>query len=669
MAEYKLEVTTGDMTHAGTSDYIYVTLIGTEGESERTELDNYGIDFTAGKVRTYTVKSKASLGKLLLVKVEKDPLFSLIDDEWFCSKIVVTTPEKEVILFPCNRWVSSGELVELRGGKAVKIFEEEHPLLIDHRKKELILNNRLYKWALYDPAMPHINNFKDTSDLPEEIRFSVSKKLEIVHTSIVGGGELKLKGLVGSTGEWENIEAMKEILMLNKTPTSEYVSEHWKEDEFYGYQFLNGSNPSVIQRCLKLPSNFPVTEEMVKPFLQKGSSLKKEMEKGNIFLCDYKRMDGLPTRMYNGKPLPLTAGLGLFYVNPENKLMPIAIQLHQQPSEQNPIFLPSDPESDWILAKMFLKNADTIQYEAVYHLTSTHYLAEGFTIATLRNFPAIHPFYKLLIPHFRYTLQINTDGRPKLMGPDGALSQGSLGTEGLTELMRRGFSEITYSFLCLPEDIAARGLESIPNFYYRDDGLKLWSIVNSFAKEMVEYYYPSDSEVRKDIELQAWINDIYSHSFLANKKTGIPTSFQTVEELIKFITMVIFRVTGQHAAVNNGQYDYQGWMPNSSLLMRKAPPTTKGQSSMKTIMETLPNIGETIHFMTMALVLTYKYSDVVPVGSYPVERFDEPAPKKIIKEFQEKLAQLSEAIGKRNSKLALPYNYLDPAQMENSIAI
>lgn len=50
MAEYKVEVTTGDMSHAGTSDHIHVTLFGTKGQSERTELDNFGIDFATGTV-------------------------------------------------------------------------------------------------------------------------------------------------------------------------------------------------------------------------------------------------------------------------------------------------------------------------------------------------------------------------------------------------------------------------------------------------------------------------------------------------------------------------------------------------------------------------------------------------------------------------------------------
>ena len=50
MAEYKLEVSTGCQALAGTLDCIYVTLIGTEGEREPTNLDNFGIDFIAGKV-------------------------------------------------------------------------------------------------------------------------------------------------------------------------------------------------------------------------------------------------------------------------------------------------------------------------------------------------------------------------------------------------------------------------------------------------------------------------------------------------------------------------------------------------------------------------------------------------------------------------------------------
>ncbi|KAL7387778.1 hypothetical protein ABVT39_000827 [Epinephelus coioides] len=669
MAEYKLEVTTGDRQNAGTWDHIYVTLIGTEGQSERTELDNFGTDFSAGTKGIYTVKTSSSLGKLLLVKVEKDPLLFLPEDEWYFSKVVVTTPEGEAILFPCYRWISRGELVELRGGKAMKGFEEDHALLTDHRKKELTLKKSLYQWKIMADGLPQIIHVNKQSELPAEILFSESKSSEIDDTKTIIGLELKLKGLLGSKEKWERIEDMKEIFWFKKTTMSEYVSEHWKEDDFYGSQFLNGVNPNVIKRCSELPPNFPVTEEMVKPFLAEGTSLQKEMEKGNIFLYDQKRMDGITPRTYNGEPLHVTAGLCLLYMNPENKLMPIAIQLHQQPSEQNPIFLPSDPETDWLLAKMFIKNADSMDHQAVQHLMNTHLLAEVFTVAALRNFSVIHPLYKLLFPHFRYTLHINIGARTTLLGPAGVLHLTTLGNDGLLELMRRAHSETTYSSLCLPENIAARGLESIPNFYYRDDGLKLWNIINSFVKALVEYYYPSDSEVLKDTELQDWISEIFTHGFFGNKASGFPAECQTVVEVIKFITMVIFTVTAQHAAVNNGQYDYYSWAPNASLLLHKPPPTTKGQSSMKTILETLPNVGETVSFVAMGWMLTNKYTDVVPLGSYPEERFDEPAPRQMMKKFQAELSRLSKEITTRNSRLEVPYTYLNPTEIENSVAM
>ncbi|GLD49377.1 hydroperoxide isomerase ALOXE3-like isoform X1 [Lates japonicus] len=612
MAEYKLELTTGDMQYAGTLDHIFVTLFGNEGQSERTELNNFGIDFKAGKTGTYTMKTKSSLGKLLLVKVEKDPYFVFPEDEWYCSKMVVTTPEGDVILFPCYRWISRGELVELRGGRAMKVFEEEHPLLVDHRKKELTLKKSLYQWKIMSEGLLHISSFK-MSELPAEIRFSKSKIDETRYERMKTGIELKLKGLFGSTERWKNIEDMKKIFWFKKTTMSEYVAEHWKDDDFYGYQFLNGINPNVIKRCSELPPNFPVTEEMVKQFLEKGSSLQKEMEKGNIFLSDQKKMDGIPPRKNNGEPLHVTAGLCLFYLNPENKLMPIAIQLHQQPSEQNPIFLPSDTETDWLLAKMYIKNADFMDHEAVHHLMRTHLVAEACAVATFRNLPVIHPLYKRTSLHEDWNQSLTST----------------------TEAVVR---------------------------------LKLWNIIASFVKSVVEYYYPSDSEVGKDTELQDWIDEIFTRCILGNTASGFPSCFNTVEEVIRFVTMVIFTVTAQHAAVNNGQFDY-GWMPNNSLLLLKPPPTTKGQSSMKTILETLPNIGDTVKIQAMEWTLSSNYTDSVPMGAYPEERFHEPALKQMIKNFQAELSYLSEEITARNSQLEVPYTYLNPTQIENSITI
>ncbi len=47
----------------------------------------------------------------------------------------------------------------------------------------------------------------------------------------------------------------------------------------------------------------------------------------------------------------------------------------------------------------------------------------------------------------------------------------------------------------------------------------------SFVRAVVEYYYPSDSDVHKDTELQEWISEIFTHGVLGNKASGIQPTF------------------------------------------------------------------------------------------------------------------------------------------------
>ena len=54
--------------------------------------------------------------------------------------------------------------------------------------------------------------------------------------------------------------------------------DRWMTDSVYGSMFLNGCNPSVVERCEKLPNHFPVTDEHVKGALDRGISLQQEMK-------------------------------------------------------------------------------------------------------------------------------------------------------------------------------------------------------------------------------------------------------------------------------------------------------------------------------------------------------------------------------------------------------
>lgn len=52
-------------------------------------------------------------------------------------------------------------------------------------------------------------------------------------------------------------------------------------------------------------------------------------QKGNIFLCDYKSLDGIKANTVNGKQQYLMAPLVLLHRTPDDKLMPIAIQVRR----------------------------------------------------------------------------------------------------------------------------------------------------------------------------------------------------------------------------------------------------------------------------------------------------------------------------------------------------
>ncbi|XP_013863199.1 hydroperoxide isomerase ALOXE3 [Austrofundulus limnaeus] len=667
---YEVTMFTANRVSATTLNDIFIKLVGTDGESERKHLVSLrgASAFIRGAVAGFTVSCPTSIGKLVLIEIDKQPLLFFPEDSWFPSKVEVKSPEGHTFTFPVYRWITGSMVQNFREGKALKVFEDNNPLCQYSREQELKQRQVDYRWHVYAEGIPHCMKADDPQALPCEVRFSFTKQTEFLFTSSTGLTELKLKGLDVRKEKWTDLDHIKRVFFCKVTEVSEYVQRHWREDSFFSYQFLNGINPMMIRRCKALPSNFPVTNDMVQ--IHGQSSLTDEMERGNIYLCDYKQVDGVKTNTINGKKQYLMAPLVLLQKTPDDKLMPIAIQLKQKPAEDNPIFLPTDSEYDWLLAKIFVRSVDANVHQLNYHLLRTHLLAEVFAVSLLRNMPMVHPLYKLLIPHTRYTLQINFLARKRLISEDGSFTLfTSSGGEGMVTILRRSLSSLTYSSLCMPEDITERGLEAVPNFFYRDDGLKLWDIIHRFVKGVLAYYYKTNDDVQRDSELQKWLLDIFEHGFLSHADTGIPQKFTTTDELIKFVTMVIFTSSVQHAAVNSGQYDFGGWMPNTPLTLQLPPPTKKGGATEATMLNTLPDVNATVQGMATLWLLSQQSIDFVPLGHYPEDHFTEETPQRIIKDFQRELDVLSGAIKERNKHLALPYTYLDPVEVENSVAI
>ncbi|XP_063306316.1 hydroperoxide isomerase ALOXE3-like [Pelobates fuscus] len=665
MITYQVLVATGEQIGSGSTDIISIALIGVNGESPKQLL---GEKFHAKSVTKFDIGSPRELGEILLVRLYKEKSGPK-ENPWCCQYIDVISPNGKSSRFPYYLWVTGYTNIEIPEGKGIILTGDVNPLLVQQRKVELDRNRAIYRWKVYAESAPHCIDAESSKDLPRDAKYSFQKYANFGFSVVATGLELQLRGFLQSKDPWTDLNDIHKVFLYQKTHNSVLVTQMWQEDTFFGYQYLNGVCPVILQKCTKIPDHFPVVQEMVAASLGTTTNLQKELESGNVFLADYKILDGVPANVINGKQQYLTAPLCLLWKNPLDHLLPIAIQLGQVPGPQNPIFLPNDSKWDWTLAKMWVRNAEFQVHQAGPHLLCTHLFAEVFSIATSRQLPIGHPVYKLLVPHFRYTLEINTLARSELLGPGGIFDQSNVtGNGGVPVLLRKALGDVTYSALCLPDNIKARGVASIPNYYYREDGMKVWKAVERLVSSIVNYYYKSDEMVTKDPELQAWAAEVFKEGFLERKSSGIPSSLGTRDELMKYLTMVIFTCSGQHAAVNSGQFDFYGWMPNGPSSMRKPPPSGKG-ATYQTILDTLPEVNTTTLAMATVWLLSHEPEDKRPLGNYTNERFTEEKPRQHVKEFQHELDQISKEIKARNQNVKLQYLYLDPKRIESSVSI
>uniref|UniRef100_A0A8D1JZP1 Arachidonate 12-lipoxygenase, 12R type n=1 Tax=Sus scrofa TaxID=9823 RepID=A0A8D1JZP1_PIG len=645
MATYKVKVATGTDLLSGTTDSISLTIVGTQGESHKQLLNHFGRDFATGAVDEYTVRCQQDLGELIIIRLYKERYSFFPKNSWYCNYVQICAPSGRIYHFPAYQWMDGYETLALREATGKTTADDTLPILLEHRKEELRAKQDFYRWRVFVPGLPNyvhipsyrppvrrnpnrpewngyipgfpiLINFKATKFLNSNLRFSFLKTASFFYRLGPTALAFKLRGLVDCTRSWKRLKDIKKIFPTNKSLVTEYVSEHWTEDSFFGYQYLNGVNPGLLRRCTRIPDKFPVTDDMVAPFLGEGTCLQAELEKGNIYLADYRILEGIPTVELNGRKQHHCAPLCLLHFGPEGNLMPIAIQLSQTPGPDCPIFLPSDSEWDWLLAKTWVRYAEFYSHEAISHLLETHLVAEAFGLAMLRQLPMCHPLYKLLVPHTRYTIQINSIGRAILLNEGGLSARSmSLGLAGFAEVMVRALSELTYDSLYLPNDFVQRGVQDLPGYYYRDDSLAVWDALERYVTEIITYYYPCDAAVEGDPELQSWVQEIFKECLLGRESSGFPTCLRTVPELIRYVTIVIYTCSASHAAVNTGQLEFTAWMPNFPSSMRNPPMQAKGLTTYETFMDTLPDVKTTCIVLLVLWTLSREPDDRVPRGA------------------------------------------------------
>ncbi|KAG9265687.1 polyunsaturated fatty acid lipoxygenase ALOX15B [Astyanax mexicanus] len=666
MEGFHVAIRTSPGLLSGTYNTLWISLVGSQCDCPPVKVLPDGQCLMPDSTCTFVVKPERKIGTVVLVCLRLEARPGFPDQSWHCLDVQLKQRDEaaEVERFPCNKWITTADGdVELRSDRVCLVTWEKLQTLREHRARDLQKRQQQIRWGTFAEGSLRCIDMTSVQSLGPNLSFT--RQSPGINLNYV-------RGFANRTEPWSSLEELEIVFIHNgkDNAIAKYVRAHWKDDTFFGYQCLNGCNPLQIRKIHHLPPNLQLTSEMLRDFLPVGSSLEQEMERGAIFLLDYGILDQLPANILNGKQTYLAAPLCLLHYNQYGEMKPIAIQLQKNAGPQNPVFLPSDSEPDWLLAKMWVKNADFQVHQLLSHLLRTHLLGEVCCIATLRRLPEIHPLHQLLMPHIKTCLQINIQARGSLLSTNGVFDKAiGCGLNAAALLLARGTEQLRYSSMCVPDDLRERGLDTLTNCYYAQDALRVWNALHRFVGSWVDLYYSNDQEVQQDWELQSWIQEIFTEGFLSLAQTGFPQSFQTTAELSTFLTMVIFSSSALHAAVNFSQVDFNLWMPNCPAAMLRPPPQVKGSVTEEELLSFLPDVNSTCSVLTILLMLSQPAADYVALCHYREQYFSSGAPCRLVEAVLKELKDISEDITKRNSKMDIPYPYLSPDNIENSVAI
>lgn len=522
------------------------------------------------------------------------------------------------------------------------------------------------------------------------------KRIRLGKTRFQRTADLGIAEIIKVINQWHRLEDFEYLFKPWTSFPRPRVADTWHTDREFGQARIAGINPAFLRKCrpedLSGEGKFPVTDALVGDLLG-GTTLATKLENNQLYLLDFSILsDILTPELEDQLGKYAVAPLCLLQVDSHGQLMPLAIRLKQDESSTdlnvNPIFTPLSEPQAWLTAKVAVSSAEIAYQGIVSHLLNTHLVVETFGVCTYRQFSPEHLIFQLLQPHFFNTFAINEMARGIFLGHDGFFDEtGALGYTGSNELLRRAYTGKGNNYAgdpylfyrtALPYDLAARDVNDLPHYYYRDDAVMVWNAIQTYVSEIVGLAYAGAEEMAGDRQLQSWIQELIRPDFgriqgllppeKAEQLSGLLTDR---DDLVAILTTIIFTATAQHSAVNFGQYEYAAWVPNmpfamyqpfDDLLQQKPEPVE--------LVQRLPNRLQTIKQMILVKALSLPVPHSSPSLLTMANPFKNAEARRIFQTFQTvNLQEIESKICQRNAESDLPYIRLLPSNIAQSIAI
>lgn len=405
---------------------------------------------------------------------------------------------------------------------------------------------------------------------------------------------------------YKAISDVDDALQFEIPETMQRDKFFWFRDEEFGRQTLAGLNPYSIQAVTEWPlrskldpeiygpAESAITTELIEKEIRGFMTVQQAIEQKRLFMLDYH--DLLLPFVHKVRSVEGTTLYGsrtVFFLTEDGTMRPLAIELTKPAgngeSHWSQVFTPCWNSTGlwlWRLAKAHVLAHDSGYHQLVSHWLRTHCCTEPYIIATQRQLSAMHPIFRLLRPHFRYTMEINALAREALINAGGIIETSFAPAKYSMELCAVAYDKLwRFDREALPADLISRGLAvedpssphglklTIEDYPFANDGLILWDIIKQWVTDYVTHFYPNPTDIQTDAELQSWWTEIRTVGHADKKDEPWWPKLETPQDLIHIVTTIAWVTSGHHAAVNFGQYTYAGYFPNRPTVARINMPT------------------------------------------------------------------------------------------------
>jgi arachidonate 15-lipoxygenase len=334
------------------------------------------------------------------------------------------------------------------------------------------------------------------------------------------------------------------------------------------------------------------------------------------------------------------------------------------------VYYPDDARNwGWRIAKLYFEAADENFHVGCGHVVRTHLAINPFCMATPRQLPRDHAVYRLLRPHTRFTLAANEAVYRYYI--DRKRTYADFYGGKLEEYRRfsvQSHENKTFLELRLLADLESRGVMVSPKVYpYRDDAILWLEPICNFVAAYLDACYADDAAIRNDKWLRAWARELADPCRGGVRGLDPEDCLNNKKKLGELLAEVIFIAGPGHASQHFSEMHYYRYPPAFVGSAYGPPPRWAHEANGDRWLQTLPGIRQAARQFTYSTFGDFQYDTF---GDYWRYRLG------WVREAQEPIRRLSEALKKVESEIQeraatrpLPYDFLLPSRVPNSINI